>query len=161
MMAIRKLISLVTLVVFAFACSKQGEGDRCASSNGDQDCDDGLTCQAPAGGRNECLNPTSDAIDCLPTRCCYPAPQVPTDSRCIGYSVAAPTIATGGSNAAGSSAGGNSSATGGSTSAGGTSAAGGDSSSGGTTSAGGSSTIGGTTAVGGVSSSGGTSASST
>ena len=155
-MAIRKLILLVPVVVFAFACSKQGEGERCNYFlTVSQDCGDNLECQAPNDSMHSCdeANPTtpSEAVDCLPHRCCYPAPQLPTDSRCIGYSVAAPSAGTGGASAIVSGTGGNSSA-GGSTSTGGTSTAGGTVSNGGSTS----------TDAGGTSSdNGGTSASGT
>jgi hypothetical protein len=157
-MAIRKLISLVPVVVFAFACSKQGEGERCnLALNANQDCGDNLTCQLPNDSAHACneTDPTvpGEGFNCLPHRCCYPAPQLPTDDRCIGYSVAAPSAGTGGATAVVSGTGGDSSAAGasagGSTSTGGTSTAGGTVSNGGSTDAGGTaSDNGGTSASG-------------
>jgi hypothetical protein len=163
-MTIRKLVSLtVSIVALAFACSKQGEGERCVSSNLNQDCDDNLTCMKPPGnGSDACETPTASRYNCKPNRCCY-AGQIPTDSRCVGYSTPAPVSATGGadagvggSSAAGASAGGSSSAstasTGGETGTGGSSAtSGGEAATGGSTGAGGSSASG-ATATGGATS---------
>jgi len=151
-MAIRKLIVLVPVVVFALACSKQGEGERCnLTLNISQDCGDNLTCQLPNDSAHACneIDPEGDLPNCLPHRCCPPLGQTTSDSRCIGYSVAAPSTGTGGSSAIVNGTGGNSSA-GGSTSTGGTSTAGGTVSSGGSTDVGGSSSDNGGTSASGT-----------
>ncbi len=153
-MTIPRLVSLtVSIVVLALACSKQGEGERCVLTNGNQDCDDNLTCMEPVAAAADICDPRlANQNNCMPYRCCYPAPQVPTDSRCIGYSTPLPVSTTGGSDAGvgGSSAAG--AGVGGSSSAG-TASTGGDTATGGSTGAGGTSaTAGGVAATGGTTS---------
>jgi len=150
-MSIRRLVSFtLSVAVLAFACSKQGEGDRCTSINDNDVCDDGLTCQGPSGA-NACGSDKAD-FNCKPYRCCYPAPQKPTNSRCEGYSTPPPSSGTGGADA------GVSFATGGTTSTGnGTTSTGGDGSSNGGTGA----TTGGTTSAGGTDATGGDTTAST
>ena len=166
-MTILKLVSVTfTIVTLAFACSKQGEGERCNLTNASQDCESGLTCEPPLNP-NECSDgdkATIDTPNCEPHRCCYAPPALPTDSRCIGYTVARPSAGTGGGDAGtsgetggSSSAGGNTAATGGSKSDGGSNATGGNAAAtGGVTSSGGN-----TAATGGAPSTGGTSSAST
>jgi hypothetical protein len=129
-MAIRKLVSFtVSLVFLAIACSKQGEGERCTSSNGSLDCEDGLICMAPASADNCEANLVSSS--CKPYRCCPQVGNVPSDNRCLGYSVAGPVFGTGGADAGTSEPGGSTSTSAGASSAGGDTTAGGDTSAGG------------------------------
>ncbi len=155
-MATRKLISLVSLVLFAVACSKQGEGERCNIINNSQDCEDGLTCLPPSG--NDVCETANATYNCKPYRCC-PQPQQGqpiTDNRCVGYGNSiVPITGTGGSSAGGSDAGLAGSSAGGSSSVGGQSSAGGSATTGGETSGGGSTANGGATGTGGTSSNGG------
>ncbi len=144
-MAIRKLISLVSLLALSFACSRQGEGERCSRVlNGDQDCETGLTCQS--SNTESCGSPQASPYDCRPDRCCPPVGSSYSDPRCLGYTVPFVTTGTGGADA------GANNETGGKSSTAGT---GGGSSVG--TSTGGTSS----TDDGGVSDTGGTSAAST
>lgn len=87
-MTIRKFVSLaVSVLLFAAACSKQGQGDRCNSSNASNDCEDGLVCQEPLGGVQICdPDPAAPAeYNCQPWRCCPTFGVAPSDARCIGY----------------------------------------------------------------------------
>ena len=163
-MAIRKLVSLTLSVVFlAFACSKQGEGERCTDAK-DNVCEDGLTCTAPPNAAIRC-DSLSDKpqFNCQPYRCCPSSPPY-TDSRCASYGSTV-TKGTGGADAGASAGTGGESSTGGSTaqssSTGGSTAQG--SSTGGSTAQG--SSTGGSTAqgssTGGSSSTGGTTTATT
>jgi hypothetical protein len=128
-MTIRKLLGFtVSCLVFAAACSKQGEGERCNSSNLSNDCEDGLLCEQPQVTANIC-DPTSTEegqYNCVPYRCCPSPGTPPSDSRCLGYSVAAPITSTaGGSGSVGGGSTGGSSGSGGTTSDGSSGGAGG------------------------------------
>ncbi len=163
-MTFRKLVSVtVSVVALAFACSKQGMGERCLISNGNQDCEDGLECQQPANETNICNPEPQNAKaqnNCSPYRCCNPAGEIQTDSRCQGYTTPSSTE-TGGADAgtAGASSAGNTStagsSSGGASSTGGSRATGGNASSAGTSSTGGQVATGGSLATGGVPTTGG------
>ncbi len=117
-MTIRKFVSVtVSVLFFAVACSKQGQGERCNTSNGSNDCDDGLVCEEPLGsGFETCgVNPDKQQENCKPDRCCPPAGVAFSDSRCFGYGTPPPNTGTGGSD------GGTDTNTGGSETTGGTS----------------------------------------
>jgi hypothetical protein len=59
-----------TLLLLAFGCGKQGAGDRCSTTNGNDDCDTGLTCIGPSGGSDICNDPSKDKTNCQPYLCC-------------------------------------------------------------------------------------------
>jgi hypothetical protein len=104
-----RVLLTVSLLMFAVACSKQGQGDRCNISNASNDCEDNLYCLPPQGGGQfgSCDPAADDQLICMPYRCCPQFPSVPTDPRCDGYSNVLPTgteTGTGGSDA-GSDAG--------------------------------------------------------
>ena len=66
------LAVLLALPVF-IGCSRQDEGERCARTNGNSDCEEGLICTEAASLRNEENN-----VD----RCCPEPGTAPTDERC-------------------------------------------------------------------------------
>lgn len=107
----------LTLLVLVFACSKQGEGERCNLLNNNGDCDDGLTC-SPAKGSNACTGSANDRFDCLPSICCPPAPQRSAVAQC-NLNQYGQGAATGGSTSVADETGG-SDATGGEENTGGT-----------------------------------------
>ena len=112
----------LTILVFAFACSKQGEGQHCSIANVNNDCDDNLICVPPRGA-NACGDPAKELSTCLPSICCPPRPQRSNVEACNQYQYGVST-ATGGSSAAGGGSGV-------AEETGGNSASGGDSSTGG------------------------------
>ncbi len=121
-MTIRKFVSLtVSVLFFAIACSRQGQGERCNISNGNNDCDSDLECEVPLGSVTICgVDFTnSQQEDCQPYRCCPPAGISASDSRCNGYGTLPPATGTGGSDAGADNTGGSES-TGGNTSTPGT-----------------------------------------
>ena len=71
-------------------CSQQAEGERCDATNGDTDCNDGLSCI-----------PKEKLLEGITDRCC-PAENTESDSRChrVG-STGIPTSPSGGSSSAG------------------------------------------------------------
>ncbi|MGE5789160.1 MAG: hypothetical protein ACM3ZE_31515 [Myxococcales bacterium] len=71
--------AFVTLLMVA-ACSRQGEGERCLTSNGDSDCEPGLVCTAASNLREYDPQKPNDYIA---DRCC-PDPTEPEspDPRC-------------------------------------------------------------------------------
>jgi hypothetical protein len=69
------VVVALSLVVAAPGCSRQAEGDRCDSQNGNADCEDGLVCRT-AGS----LNAPSDV--------CCPATGDATTAACRGQSQA-------------------------------------------------------------------------
>jgi hypothetical protein len=93
------LLSL-TVLVLAFACSKQGEGERCNLVNGNGDCEDGLQCVGTKGG-NDC-DTAESRFDCLPKICCPPPPQRSAVEQCNQYQYGE-VRGTGGSGAGGNS----------------------------------------------------------
>jgi len=62
--------ALFTLLFVVAGCAKQGEGDRCLRSNGDNDCASGLVCVA-----------SDDLAEQSADRCC-PEDGHSSDSRC-------------------------------------------------------------------------------
>jgi len=127
-MTIRKFVSLtVSVLFFAVACSRQGQGERCAADNANlsNDCEDGLVCQGPLGAVIPCdPNPNSQyknqQNDCAPWRCCPPAGVAYSDNRCFGYGTPPPVTGTGGSDAGTDTNTGGSQSTGGTSSTSGT-----------------------------------------
>ena len=111
----------LTILVFFFACSKQGEGQHCSTTNGNNDCDDGLECKPPNSGRACETNP--DLTTCSPALCCPPRPAHSNVEACNQYEYGVITTTTGG----GSSGGGSGVETGGSSSGGSDTATGGSS----------------------------------
>jgi len=74
-------------------CSQQGEGERCDSTNGDADCNAGLTCV-----------PKAKLLVNLTDRCC-PAENTESDSRCHRVGSAASSGGSGNSAGTTSAAG--------------------------------------------------------
>lgn len=64
-------LGVVALALAIAACSKYGEGERCQSENGDDDCTSGLTCTPAA----QLTNTTSD-------RCCPSNRSTATEQVC-------------------------------------------------------------------------------
>jgi len=92
----------LTILVFAFACSKQGEGQHCVyATNGSNDCDEGLECKTPNSGLACETNP--DSTTCLPDLCCPPRPAHSNVEACNQYESGVTVTATGGSSAGGGS----------------------------------------------------------
>ena len=73
MRALALLVPAFLAVVMASACSNQGEGAFCDPQNGNNDCDDGLTCEAAPGLSRAMVNSN---------RCCPIPPAQPTTSAC-------------------------------------------------------------------------------
>jgi hypothetical protein len=71
-LAVFSLLSALASVVFAPGCSRQAEGERCDTANGDSDCDDGLKCTS----QNKLQSPG------MSDRCCDPDGTTFSDSRC-------------------------------------------------------------------------------
>lgn len=69
------IVAALFLIAAAPGCSRQAEGDRCDSQNGNADCEDGLVCRT-AGS----LNAPSDV--------CCPATGEATTAACRGQSQA-------------------------------------------------------------------------
>jgi hypothetical protein len=115
MMISRFSLLTMTLLTFALACSKQGEGDRCSRLNGSNDCDNGLTCVGPTSGSGSdaCQDPLKDTTNCQPYLCCPSQRSAVELCNQYLYGVAQNTGGTG--NTGGSSSTGGDEATGGST----------------------------------------------
>lgn len=81
-------VSVALLALGAFACSKQGEGERCVKSNGNSDCDGDLVCVSP---RSNICNPSDDvgaieaSFDCSAALCCPRAPTRSSVQKCNEY----------------------------------------------------------------------------
>ena len=128
----------LTILLFAFACSKQGEGQHCVYvTNGSNDCDQGLECKTPNSGLACETNP--DLPTCLPDLCCPPRPAHSNVEACNQYEYGGITTTTGGSSSAGGGSGietgGNSGVETGGSSSGGNATSTGGSDTGGTSSA--------------------------
>jgi hypothetical protein len=67
------LFAVVTSLAASLACSNQGEGEFCSQSNGDNDCQGGLSC-VPAQGLSTALTNRD--------RCCPIPPAQPTTAAC-------------------------------------------------------------------------------
>ena len=93
----------LALLVFAFACSKQGEGQHCSSTNGSNDCDDGLECAPPRGGTACDSNTDQSDTTCLPNLCCPPRPAHSNVEACNQYEYGVTNTAAGGSSTGGGS----------------------------------------------------------
>jgi hypothetical protein len=102
------------LIAAAPGCSRQGEGERCDTLNGDEDCNSGLVCVGKAQ-----LGQNSDT--------CCPASLVSTDRRCVpvvggttsgGDTTTGTGGGTGGTSSGTGGTGGTMTGTGGSTSSG-------------------------------------------
>jgi len=94
----------LTILVFAFACSKQGEGQRCDYVlNGNNDCEVGLECASPKS--NNVCDSKQDQIgkNCLPYLCCPPRPAHSNVEACNQYEYGVVSTTTGGSSAGGGS----------------------------------------------------------
>ena len=89
----RRFVSLLLAAWAAFACAKQGEGERCnATTNGNQDCESHLVC----------VKATDLANTGVGDRCCPPEGQNPGVDICIRSAGTGGTGATdGGSGSAG------------------------------------------------------------
>ena len=98
----RSSLLTLTILVFAFACSKQGEGQHCSITNVNNDCDDGLECKSPPNSALACA-PPSDNTNCLPALCCPPRPQHSNVEACNQYEYGVISAATGGSSSGGGS----------------------------------------------------------
>ncbi len=100
-MTSRSHFALVAVLFSVAACGKQVQGERCLLSNGNDDCDDGLTCVK------------ADTLQDNTTDRCCPTTSAPTDSRCaprkLTHSLGTgATSSTGGATSnGGQSAGGN------------------------------------------------------
>jgi hypothetical protein len=71
--AIAAMMALASVAALTGGCSRQSEGDRCSITNGDADCNSGLVCTQASD-----LQSGGDGVD----RCCPPAGQGFSDSRC-------------------------------------------------------------------------------
>jgi hypothetical protein len=91
-MKTQRFILLAILGATIWACSRQGEGERCVLSNANADCESGLEC-TPA-------DKLADTVTVNPTeRCCPPDGNTWSDARCDRRT--RHTAATGGASATG------------------------------------------------------------
>lgn len=103
-------VSVALLALGAFACSKQGEGERCVKSNGNGDCDGDLVCVSP---RSNACNPLNDVnaqqngvaseanFDCGAALCCPRAPARSSVQKCNEYQYGVVEVDAGGGTDAG------------------------------------------------------------
>ena len=77
------LFTGVAALVASIACSNQGEGDYCDPQNGNNDCQNGLTCETAPGLAGGAVT--------TPSRCCPTPPAPATKAVCMGSVVDAGT----------------------------------------------------------------------
>ena len=80
-------VAVATLALgLSLGCADQGEGERCDTLSGNEDCASGLVCTELETGSGEPL-----------ARCCPPKGEKISDDRCIQRPVATGTAGAGGS----------------------------------------------------------------